>query len=200
MRNSGKLVPLVVAALARAVASAPTPLEYFKDNWRPDRAACRNIVRIGSDGDGGKHTCRRDPGPGPCLVYSVGSNNDFSFEIGVHERYPDCEIHTFDPTVWNPQNPDFVTFHRSTVPQSPPEGGIFMLKMDCEGCEYTDLLGLAPAAEQIFVEVHPCLTRSIEKDKILLQGLAASHTLFSREHNVLGVRPGCMELSWIKKG
>lgn len=34
-----------------------------------------------------------------CLVYSVGSNNDFSFEEGVwRDVSPECEIHTFDPT------------------------------------------------------------------------------------------------------
>jgi hypothetical protein len=35
----------------------------------------------------------------PCIVYSMGSNNDFSFEEQVRMVAPGCEIHTFDPTI-----------------------------------------------------------------------------------------------------
>jgi FkbM family methyltransferase len=35
----------------------------------------------------------------PCIVYSMGSNNEFSFERRVRKIAPGCEIHTFDPTV-----------------------------------------------------------------------------------------------------
>jgi FkbM family methyltransferase len=35
----------------------------------------------------------------PCIVYSIGSNNEFSFEEKVRVVAPGCEIHTFDPTV-----------------------------------------------------------------------------------------------------
>lgn len=35
----------------------------------------------------------------PCVVYSIGSNNEFSFEERVRFVAPGCEIHTFDPTV-----------------------------------------------------------------------------------------------------
>jgi len=35
----------------------------------------------------------------PCVVYSIGSNNEFSFEEQVRFVAPGCEIHTFDPTV-----------------------------------------------------------------------------------------------------
>lgn len=35
----------------------------------------------------------------PCIVYSIGSNNEFSFEEQVRIVAPGCEIHTFDPTV-----------------------------------------------------------------------------------------------------
>jgi hypothetical protein len=37
--------------------------------------------------------------PKSCIVYSMGSNNEFSFEERVREVAPGCEIHTFDPTV-----------------------------------------------------------------------------------------------------
>jgi hypothetical protein len=37
--------------------------------------------------------------PKSCIVYSMGSSNEFSFEERVREVAPGCEIHTFDPTV-----------------------------------------------------------------------------------------------------
>ena len=190
--------PFVTCAILSSALSSP--LAYFTDHWRPDRAACSRLVRLGNGGDGGKIACRvAPPAAKPCLIYSVGSNNDFSFEVAAHGMYPQCEIHTFDPTVDFPRPPSFVTFHQTTVPLTPP-GPLFMLKMDCEGCEYADLPFLAPEAMQIFVEVHPCLTRSVDRDRVLLETLARTHTLFSREHNTHGIRPGCMELSWIKMG
>ena len=51
-----------------------------------------------------------------CLVYSVGSNGDFSFEEAIGNLYGDlCEIHTFDPKDYSAQVPesikDIVRFH-----------------------------------------------------------------------------------------
>ena len=44
-------------------------------------------------------TTKSDAGSG-CLDYSIGSNNDFSFEEGIpHDILPDCEIYTFDPAI-----------------------------------------------------------------------------------------------------
>jgi Methyltransferase domain len=34
-----------------------------------------------------------------CIIYSMGSADDFSFEERVRQVGPGCEIHTFDPTV-----------------------------------------------------------------------------------------------------
>lgn len=173
-------------------------LKYWKEKWRPDHFACTNIKRIGNSGDGGKITCLDTPSTEKkCLIYSVGSNNDFSFENDIHTIYPNCEIHTFDPTVKFPQNPSFVHFHQTFVKKNGQED-IFILKMDCEGCEYTDLEYFIHRSNQILLEVHPCITKSTVKDDMLLNKINFSHTLFSREHNAFGVRPGCMELSWIK--
>uniref|UniRef100_A0A7S3U3D1 Methyltransferase domain-containing protein n=1 Tax=Emiliania huxleyi TaxID=2903 RepID=A0A7S3U3D1_EMIHU len=41
------------------------------------------------------HTAQHRRG---CVVYSFGSNNDFSFEEAVLEQDERCKIHTFDPT------------------------------------------------------------------------------------------------------
>lgn len=57
-----------------------------------------------------------------CLVYSVGSDGDFSFEESVRaEISAECEIHTFDPNPvqhYNGENasaPDFVSYHAYPV-------------------------------------------------------------------------------------
>ena len=67
--------------------------------------------RFGAFGDGPKFVCGVDyvaekaarvaneVAEERCLVYSIGSNNDISFERAVHDHMPGCEIHTFDPTL-----------------------------------------------------------------------------------------------------
>jgi len=57
--------------------------------------------------DGGKWICglqemgraARRQHKGSCTVYSVGSAMKFDFEARVHRVAPQCDIHTFDPTV-----------------------------------------------------------------------------------------------------
>lgn len=47
-----------------------------------------------------------------CVVFSIGSNNDFSFEEAILQDIPECEVHTFDHTI-NPSHvPAGVKFHR----------------------------------------------------------------------------------------
>merc|ERR1719221_277648 len=77
-------------------------------------------------GEGGKWIC--DPykiqakvaGGAPCLVYSVGSNGQFDFEIDIHNVVsPHCEIHTFDKKHWSEYKrgppPKYVHYHVYTV-------------------------------------------------------------------------------------
>ena len=61
---------------------------------------CHIEQRVGRlFGDGGKFVCGPDEyfRSRPCLIYSVGSNGDFSFETDVIRKFG-CEVHTFDPT------------------------------------------------------------------------------------------------------
>lgn len=64
---------------------------------------CHRIVRIGSLGDGGWEICEDGPfrPVQPCLVYSFGINNDFSFDDHMADRYK-CEVHSFDPSMTIP--------------------------------------------------------------------------------------------------
>ena len=74
------------------------PGYFYQNHYEPD-FVCRYERRIGKLGDGGKWICdpHRIAQQKDCLVYSVGSNNDFSFEEAVlREIGPHCEIHTFD--------------------------------------------------------------------------------------------------------
>ncbi|XP_071134989.1 uncharacterized protein [Mytilus edulis] len=48
--------------------------------------------------DGGWNVCHDKPyrPPVPCLVYSFGINNDFSFDDFIVKPYG-CDVHSFDP-------------------------------------------------------------------------------------------------------
>ena len=88
---------------------------YWSTMWWPT-FHCTAAERIGGTGDGGKWVCDpwRVSQQESCLIYSIGSNNDFSFEHSLHQRLgPVCEIHTFDHTIGSdPSNkPPFVNFH-----------------------------------------------------------------------------------------
>jgi len=70
-------------------------------NWEP-QLRCVGDQRLGNVGDGGKWVC--DPDclleKGKCLLYSFGSNNDFSFETSM--KGYGCETHVFDHTGASP--------------------------------------------------------------------------------------------------
>ena len=74
--------------------------DYFEPEWN-----CEDEVRLGSEivssGDGPKFVCGSDvlASTEDCIVYSIGSNYDFSFEYAVNRIAPQCEIHTFDGTL-----------------------------------------------------------------------------------------------------
>jgi hypothetical protein len=56
--------------------------------------------RLGNIGDGGKWVCypnklgggvEQKPSPS-CIVYSFGSNGDFSFETSIFQQNSECEV------------------------------------------------------------------------------------------------------------
>mmetsp|Transcript_17196 Transcript_17196/g.24447 ORF Transcript_17196/g.24447 Transcript_17196/m.24447 type:complete len:355 (-) Transcript_17196:31-1095(-) len=72
---------------------------YFYQNHYEPEFSCWHERRIGALGDGGKWICdpHRIANSKDCLVYSVGSDGDFSFEEDVLKKIGEhCEIHTFD--------------------------------------------------------------------------------------------------------
>jgi hypothetical protein len=90
--------------------------EGYKDEWPEERnrymqtvfvptLSCPLRSRIGEVADGGKWVCgldsiARQARVQGCLVYSLGSNNQFGFEAELLARTNfDCEVHVFDHTV-----------------------------------------------------------------------------------------------------
>ena len=71
------------------------------------------MQRVGGSGDGGKQICVDDIRTNDCIVYSLGSRLDFTFEIDVVKRFG-CQVYTFDCTVGIPPAsniPKGVSFH-----------------------------------------------------------------------------------------
>ena len=93
--------------------------DAFPAYWHTVRPTvpCGSLRRYGGraqDGDGGKWLCGLDQLQPGCVIYSLGSNADFSFEDDMLRSTP-CRIETFDctveasrlPAVFDPR----VTFH-----------------------------------------------------------------------------------------
>jgi FkbM family methyltransferase len=74
-------------------------VEYYQSHWEPN-FSCRFEDSLGdTDTDGHKWMCdpHRLRTKNDCLIYSVGSNGQFSFEKALYHLLPNCEIHVFDP-------------------------------------------------------------------------------------------------------
>jgi hypothetical protein len=116
-----------------------------------------------------------------CVVYSFGSWDELSFEVGMKDVAPNCEIHIFDP--FNPPDPAAVAhynLHRHVYGVSDKDAGnmrslqsimnelghtkIDVLKIDVEGAEHQALPSIASAGlldtaiDQIQLEQHKLQT------------------------------------------
>lgn len=138
--------------------------------------SCDTEMRVGMVGDGGKWVCDPHKFADSCLVYSIGSNGQFDFEEGVHDRISSrCEIHTIDMNHWEKYGtkpPPYVSYHVYTVgnlaSQHTPVRNIVrdlhhtgriidIFKIDCEGCEWESIgewFGEGVFIRQILVELH----------------------------------------------
>ena len=153
---------------------------WYQDNVEP-AVTCAREERIGPAGEGGKWLC--DPNRlrakgTDCLIYSVGSSDDFSFEEAIMQDVSSaCEIHVFDHTVPNPRNkPCGVHFHPWGLGGAHEPAGsalksladivaalghkgrtIDILKIDCEGCEWSTYGSWFDAdvrVDEMLVEIH----------------------------------------------
>ena len=168
-----------------------------------------------------------------CLVYSVGSKNNVDFEMAVH-KFIGCETHTFDPTVKTFVGDEYATFHKwglgldgskwkdyqmksfETIINDLGHQNrtIDILKIDCEGCEFTTmspLLDLIIAGKvkvnQIQVEVHPKEIKE-ENAYVVVEMIAtffnkmdeAKFRIFHKERNHWGCNGyTCLEYAFVSE-
>lgn len=180
-----------------------SPYLFFQDNYEPT-FSCRFEQRLGINGDGGKWICdvyRLKQTPS-CLIYSLGSNGEFSFENETKRTLPHCDIHTFDMRDFNCTK--MCTFHKMKIADGVLPGTknlrmvmselnhsgreLDILKIDVEGSEYEffeDLLHtdyhLSENIRQILVEFH--FGRVIKKvNNITTYEYPKLHRLFELFH------------------
>eukprot|EP00934_Nitzschia_sp_Nitz4_P000525 Nitzschia sp. Nitz4//scaffold395_size11642//624//1502//NITZ4_009030-RA/size11642-processed-gene-0.10-mRNA-1//1//CDS//3329550249//525//frame0 len=161
--------------------------KWYNDNFHAE-FHCPNQQRIPLHlkGDGAKWVCdpHRLQSKPDCLVYSVGSNGETSFEKGIRDVIGDhCEIHTFDLVTYNKRRGNFAanlegisSFHAwglGTEAQSQRKPDTFktlaqtmaalghinrtidVFKIDCENCEWVTVQDwLEQDIRQILVETH----------------------------------------------
>ena len=113
----------------------------------------------------------------PCIVYSFGSYDEISFEVGLHEAAPHCEVHVFDidqvPDIESQRRYNFsshpfgIDVVRTSTSQVLSDimrdlghSHVTVLKLDIEGTEERILPSLRRAGfssygiDQLLVEFH----------------------------------------------
>jgi hypothetical protein len=201
--------------------------EFYHKNYEPEWT-CDYEERMGSYGDGGKWVCNayKIRAMTDCVVISIGSNDEWSFETAVHDLNPSCEIFTFDHTLENPHPPPFVKFFafgvssRDAKPNMVTLKGLLkmagiaqrkveILKIDCEACEYDVYTSFSFSfIRQVLIELHIPLPRVHNSAMNVSQWFEKNHLFFAwmQQHGYvtfhkeanLGCRGSCMEYGFIK--
>lgn len=210
--------------------------DAFEPTYNCDsRERIGGVLRHVAIGDGPEFMCGVEQLPDDCLVYNVGSNNNIYFERSLKEVAPWCDIHTFDPTLQAEyKGYAFSSFHqlgiagnaiaekaaarnashRALTLGEVREGlghlgrRIDVLKIDCEGCEWSALLPVFSDMEagklyvgQLLVEVH--LQNSLAYATLLdwfKRADAAGLRMFSKERNGWGCSGfKCVEFSFVNQ-
>lgn len=180
---------------------------YYSSIYHPTWS-CDVTERVGLMSDGGKFICDPHRIPKDCLIYSIGSNNDWSFEENAYNLLG-CEIHTFDHTIDPVNMPKFVNFHKwglgawnstddilISLPNIIDKLGhtnraIDILKVDCEGCETEAIRPLFqmkswrtnPPIRQINIEFHWHRYTDLE---LLRAATDNGYVIFMKEANPFG--------------
>ncbi|KAL7477198.1 hypothetical protein ACHAW6_003013 [Cyclotella cf. meneghiniana] len=209
------------------------------DKWEPE-AVCfaderfGNTARYKALGDGPKFVCGVDflakkAKKEGCLVYSIGSNNDISFEQAVHSIMG-CEIHTFDPYIPKEKfvGNDIAVFHQwglgeDNSTQGPTfksaatvmkelghtNSAIDIFKIDCEGCEFAVMPPLFESiskgivkVNQVQIEIH---RDALKENTTVLEGIFAAADranlrIFHKERNQWGCMGYmCVEYAFVNE-
>ena len=179
-----------------------TPIEHYGGSGDGQKRACglqttlQNLypVAVGeSSGEASSAVASRG-----CVIYSIGSANQWDFELDVVER-TNCSVHTFDCTISNTTLPpesirDRVTFHHvclgdknegkfltweSLHSVTGMKGSPNYLKMDIEGFEFPVMKSIIDNGRhlplQIAMEIH---TTRIERNAYQIHRRVGSMELF----------------------
>lgn len=204
------------------------PHLWYQNNWEPN-FTCLHERRLGVWGDGGKWVC--DPhritasaAKRGCLVYSVGSNNDFSFEEAVlRDISAECEIHTFDHTIgqapsnlptggtvifhpWglagSSQGPNMKTMATIVRELGHEDREIDIFKIDCEGCEWETVKSWFKSGariRQVLVEVHAGTTDVVPSPAMEFMSFMKQqgYVIFHKEPNIAWSGGDCIEYAFV---
>lgn len=200
-----------------------------------ERFGSASVERYSAFGDGPKFVCGVDVIAAKaksegCLVYSIGSNNDIRFEKAAYTHMNGCEIHTFDPTLNKPfVGGDYATFHpwgvgidgekmrfrkhswtamsfEHIIKELGHENQVIdVLKIDCEGCEYSTMPPLFEMiaagrirVNQVQIELHTA--EKSEIDHFFKSADSAGLRIFQKERNHWGCAGyKCVEYSLISE-
>ncbi|UJR28677.1 hypothetical protein I4U23_009906 [Adineta vaga] len=193
---------------------------FFQDNWEPT-IHCAFERRIGKPGDGGKWICDihrfKELIDSELLIYSFGSNDEFSFESAVKKKLPSADIHTFDSGHYECPE-DICTYHRALLGDGKDHRSkslqmimnelghedrqIHILKVDIEGSEYKLFEELfrkskkkhnnIPYIRQILFEIHlgdEYDTESVQRAHRLFELFRENnYAIFHKEPNLYGAQ------------
>ena len=193
---------------------------YIQSNWHPgttDGADCPQMRRLGKSGAGGKMICAAAMPPPyhACHVVSIGLGGGWSFESSMKERFPHCRITLIasSNSVGGPKRdvPSYVQFRESfdvdaswsahflAPRRATPR--LDVLKIDCEGCEYTSLAPLLAhvCVEQVLLHIHGTSEGRLEPTRQLLGGVNRTHGVFYSEPNIEFSDGTSVEYSWRRR-
>jgi len=206
----------------------PGLFDFFEPEW-----ICESDERVGSYngrytafGDGAKFMCGVDVLRPPCLVYSIGSSQEYRFEQAISEA-TGCEVHTFDKGLEDPAGrggarsfwgSNYSTFHqrrlrltysvREMMRELNHTGRrLDVLKIDCEQCEWSCVPPIADQVRrgeidvgQLLVEVHDARLANGTTHRFFNSLSDADFRLFHKERNSWGCMGyKCLEYAFVHR-
>ena len=190
---------------------------WYQNNWEPT-FTCFGEERQGM-GDGPKWLC--DPyrlkARKSCVVYSMGSANEFSFERAILKQIGShCDVHSFDPTSGSSNKPSGVSFHQwglsnvnegnyktlDRITQQLGHRQVDIFKIDCEGCEWSTFDHwfdyIKPV--QVLVELHEGTTGAspVPTERFMRYMRKHGYAVFHKEPNTLGCSGHCIEYAFVR--
>jgi hypothetical protein len=186
---------------------------FFQQHYEPD-FTCRHERRIGQLGDGGKWVCdphRLAARNRSCLVYSVGSSGETSFEAAIRREIgAHCEVHTFDIKNYTEQvDATGAIFHQWGIAEANYREGVYVyrtlqqtieelghvgrtidiFKIDCDGCEwrtFSSWLDANVTLRQVLIELHEAKQKIVKQPETMdfFKRMAKDYVIFHKEPNI----------------